>query len=995
MLEIATVTSPDVMEGYYFRISGIGQVTEPVSRATYPTYVESRFDAGDKVGIFTLDASGEAVQNNLPYVVTENENGAQALTTDGEKACEGSDYRYLIYYPYSSTMTLDGLRKLVYTVSDRQADEEADENGLTEYEKSDFLWDMASVVTGDDGEPKTDSEGKQYVDVVMDHVMATVIIRIRNGFENDVPVLVNSFERTFTDGIDLTASPTIEALRENIYDGNSNSFTLEYKPEDKASITMQPIELSEEDIVQSYSRAYRAAIPPQVLRNNQEIVVIGGQKFKFSGGADIKLEPGKRYTFFIKDPSKPFIDIDDDDTWIFDVIDPLTGEKVGLLCREYIRYQPNRMVDRKNNYEVLDQITGVPVDVTRDDGSVIKTKTISSQAWVYYDLWKYAKKKDHSIEDNYMRNARNQNDLKDDDDPYLDSGIALRFIYDVRYCGDAPLIESQDEREAAGFDSDELTFTNDNKMWPYPHIGILSSGGMFLSKHGQMWTKSNEGNWGASSGRQHEFYMHGGKIYWGCYQWAETGFRFNAIRLFEMPEEKITCEQAIKYGHVNIIRDHNTGEIIGSEVSYDPYLTSDMNVGVLVPKYIDDSRNEEEGVISYPLVKIGYNNIWSKKGLRTRYYNDGKKIECYQRKGRKFDFPHIFKWSGGTFDATEEKWIEGQTWWPSDFNEIDKFDIPGSYAYAFDDNKYFSVYDYLDTFAPEEDGLANAARREEEKKFTKLYNFSSIVYEKDRLVPAAGTYDSRMSCYIPRIVRFYELFNYIGGSPGLKLMTNHLMPRIEGKTYTSDDYANALKNQEFITAGIQGNMNSYPSNVTGMDFRAIGILKPQDGKTQISGGFNGGGGYGVLVSFWMDGDPQYTPLENNEYLTRKDAISIIQQLIWNGWSTAGWDSVLKDNFKYGDAGGTIDGFGITEKAIYNKAYLRSRLYSGVRPVLKFNHQNGPNPHEKISNSVLSNVRGLARKAVNAQSAPSAGTPSKIKKSGDDVSIELSPVIGSR
>jgi len=982
--DLTSEPEPAAMEGYYFRISGIGQAAEPASRVSYPTYVESRFDSGDRVGIFTLDDSGKAVQSNLSYCV-EEKNGAQALKEEGEKAFEGSDYRYLIYYPYSASMTLDRLKSLVYTVSDAQADGE-DADGLTEYEKSDLLWDLASVAVDDAGKPKTDSEGNQFVDVVMDHVMATVIIRIRNGFEEMAPVLCPTFERTVTGGIDLTAAPTVDALRSRLFPEDAAS-PLAYRSEDRSEISMWKVDLSEDDIVQSYSRAYRAAVPPQTLQAGQQIVTIGGRSFKYSG-EPMQLQPGKRYTFFIKDPSKPFVDIDDDDTWIFDVVDPLTGEKVGLLCREYIRYQPNRMTSRNDNFTILDQITGVPVAVTLDDGTTIQTKTISSQVWVYYDLWKFAKKKNHDLEDEFMRNARNQNDMKNDDDPYLDSGIALRFIYDVRYCGDAPIVESSEERAAAGYDPDEQIFSNENKMWPAPHVGIFSSGGLFLAKHGQMWTKSKEGNWGGSSGNQHEFWMHGGKVYWGCYQWAESGFKFNAVKLFVMPDEQVKTDVACQYGHINIIRDHETKEIIGTEVSYDPYLTSDVNVGVLIPKYINDSRNAEEGVITYPLVKIGYNNIWSKKGLRTRYYNDGEKMECYQRSRGEFDFPHIFKWSGGTYDTNEERFLDGLTYWPGNFNEVAKFDIPGSYAYAF--NQYFNVYDYLSTFAPESAGLGNAARHDEEMKFTKLYNCSTI-YQKDRLVPRAGTYDARMSCYIPRMVRFYELFHYVGSAPGIKLMTNHLMPRILDKVYTADDYANALKNQEFVTTGLQQNMNSYSSNVAGMDFRAIGLLRPQNGKSMISAGFNGGGGYGTLVSFWMDGDPTYTPFEKIEYLKRDDAICFIQQLIWNGWSTASWDHVSKDNFKYIDENGTIDGFGVTEKGIYAKAYLRSRMYCAVRPVLKFNHQNGPNPHERTTEQAVSTVKGFV-KAMTRK--PSAGeSPSRVSASGTDVVIELDPVVG--
>lgn len=971
------VSGPAVMEGYYFRIAGIGQDAEPVSRATYPTYVESRFDAGDRVGIFTLDEAGKALQNNLPYTVVEGENGAQALAPAGESASEGTGYRYLIYYPYSASMTLDGLRNLAYTVSDRQDNAEEDENGLTEYEKSDFLWDMASVATGADGTPKVDGDGKHFVEVVMDHVMATVVIRIRNGFDNEVPVLRSTFERTVTGGIDLTDAPTVESLRSHVYPVDGDS-PLAYDNGDRTEIGMQPIELSDKDIVQSYSRAYRAAVPPQVLVKGQEIITIGGRKFKFSGGSDMKLEPGKRYTFFIKDPSRPFIDIDDDDSWIFDVVDPLTGEKVGLLCREYIRYQPDHMTDRESNMTKVDHITGFPV--TDDEGNA--TKAISSQVWVYYDLWKFAKHKDHSREDEYMRNARNQNDLKDDDDPYLDSGIALRFINDARIFTDHA-IETEAEESAAGYDPDELVSSNDNKYWPYPHVGMNSNGGIFLSKHGQMWAKSVNGDWGESTGRQHEFNMHGGKIYWGCYEWA-TGFKFNAVRKFVMPEKQVTTEEAYMYGHINIIR--KDGKIIGTEISYDPYLSSDMNVGVLIPKYINDSRNAEEGVISYPLVKIGYNNIWSKQGLRTRYYNDGKEIECYQGAdgtGIAFDFPHIFEVDGGSvFDANTGNFIKGNyptSWWTGSF-DLSKLDIPGSYAYPYSEK--FDVYKYLKQERPEDENL-----------FTKLYNFSAIVYEKNRLVPGRQSYDVRMSCYIPRIVRYYELMNYVGWLPGNKIMTNHVTTRIAGKNiYTDEELAAALKNQEFVTHGlVDQTVSAYPSNVTGLDLRAIGMLIPDSGQKQIVGGFHGGGKFGAHVAFWMDADPTYTPKSGHKYLTRKDAVAILQCNIWNAWAGSSYEQIISDFFIHADESGVADGMPFTESGMW-KAYLRSRIYCAVRPVLKFNHQNGPNPHERSATSV-SVARGLANMVKNSLSEQVVETPSRVTGSGNDVYVELTPVIG--
>jgi len=993
-----------MLEGYYFRLAGIDDAV--ASRTEYPNAVQSYFEEGDRIGIFTIDAAGTAVQSNLLYTVKGAKGNPQALEDNGTKALEGTDYKYLIYYPYSETMTLTGLANLTHSVSADQ-DKSLEGEDLTEFEKSDFLWDMATVAVDESGTTKTDSEGNKFVDVVMDHMTATIVINMISEFGDNsegsvVPKLLN-MQRTVTNGIDLTAAPTVDALRAAVFteaEGQMKS-NLEYKTADCSEIAMQNIKYSASDKMSDDGRSFRAAVPPQIIESDQEIVTVGGIKFKYThpDGKPLALMPGKRYTFHVNDPTKPFIDIDEDDSWIFDVVDPVTGDKVGLLCREYIRFQPNRMNSRENNITLIDQLTGVPVDV-EVNGTTYHTKTISSQAWVYYDLWKFVETNNHDLEKYFMTGARNQDTDKEADDPYLDSGTILRFIYDVRFFVEA-LSETVADRTAAGYSGEDLIDNSSvRRYWPEPHQEIYSNGGMFLSKHGQMWCHKEGTKWGQSSGNQIEFNMHGGRIYWGCYTWPETGFKFNGVKLFVMPEDAVDTPTAVQYGHINIIRDTKTGDPIGTEVSYDPYLPNDRNVGVLVPKYINDSRNADEGVITYPLVKIGYNNIWSKQGLRTRYYNNGEAIPCYQRENGEFDFPkkkisfvddsNPYNVHTITFDADKMQ-VDG--YWTDDFfteQKMHECDNPGSYAYSF--NGYFNTYDYLSQFAPEGDGLKNATRRDEEMNFTKLYNFSAIVYNKHKLVPGPGAYDSRMSCYIPRVVRFYELYNYIGSMPGVKLMTNHITTRINGKGYTNEELFEASKAQEFVTDGLGHTMDSYTCNAAGMDFRPLGMLLPTSNGMTCSG-FSGGGTLGTLVSFWMDADATHTPFANMDYFKRSDRACFVHIQIWDAWVGATYEKIIDKNFRYPDNKGKIENAAFTEnrESLYSGSFARSRIHCAVRPVLKFNHQNGPNPHERttVAASVARGVKNLVKGI--GQKAPTVQPPSRVKDRGNDVSVTLSPV----
>jgi len=998
------ISQPEVqpgLEGYYFRLQGIGE-DATVSRTTYPNAVQSYFEAGDKLGIFTVDASGTAVQANLPYTVVGAAGEPQALKNVDKQAFEGEEYKYLIYYPYSETMTLGGLANLTHSVSAAQDNTEADAAGFTEFEKSDFLWDLASVAVDESNNPLTDTDGKKYVNVIMDHVCATIIINMMSEFVAEgttVPHLIN-MQRTVTNGIYLTKAPTVDALRAAVFNDDKSASTLTYKDDDKSDVMMHEIKYSTNENAPKL-RTFRAVVPPQIIEAGQSIVNVAGRDFKYThpDGTPLALQPGKRYTFHVNDPSKPFIDIDEDDSWIFDVIDPVTGEKVGLLCREYIRFQPHSAGSWDDNMKKQDFVTGYPCEVTVNS-KTYQTKMISSQVWVFYDLWKFVENEPHTVEKALMAGSRNQDELKEDDDPYLDSGVALRFINDTHILTTHET-ETDEELLAAGYTQDDINNKSRVYMWPDPHRFTNSNGGIFLAAHGQMWV-DNPAGYGESSGNQREFWMHGGKIYWGYSHWDDEThkIRYNSVHLFEMPEEHITTQQAIKYGHVNVIRGAD-GHPIGAEVSYDPYLPGDRNVGVLVPKYINDFRSPDEGTITYPLVKIGYNNIWSKKGLRTRYYNSKKnneKIFCYQQKDLKFDFPHIFSYTddnGKTYQFdTNTRWYVGDedyTFWSGSFKYLSKFDIPGSYAYPW--SEYLDVYDYLAQYAPESAPLSeNPARREKEMSFAKFYNFSIMAYKdlRDAIVPDAAMYDGRMACYIPRTVRFYELMNYVGYKANGKTMTSHIITRTGVGDGDETKYREALLDQKLVSSGIYGQtpLNVYTPNVVGLDIRTLGLLLPT-WDAMGSGGPGGTEGFGALAAFWMNGDPSFTPMENDAYMNRSDAVALYVNKIYAGWT---YDAeTIKAH--YFDTGPYLCHQSVTE-ASPQWACTRSRFYCAIRPVLKFNHQNGPNKHESeqatpaaVAGAVKNLVKNIGKKA------PVVQPPSRVKESGVDVSVVLTPDLG--
>lgn len=563
-LEIPGNDVPDELEKYYF-VLGNGDATRGIS---YESDEHSEFNGGELLGCFALDASGNAVADakaNACYAVSvvasnDDTDGRKVLVPNskGDKL-EKNYSAYLFYYPYNPDITnLNQLKKLTYSVEKDQEKDGA-------YEKSDLLWDV--------------SVPNETVCIVeMDHVMANIIVSI-DGVEYDANkgAMVLGQPLTATD-IDLTA-PDVESM------GKAGGI---YRYNVSASQSTSDIKAMYSDYASTTDK-FRAAVPAnRTLAKGTDIVKLWskstGLEKTFKLKNDITLEPGKNYIFTLIKKGQPQPDPSNEHSWVLDVLDPKTGKPIGLLCREYLRYQRSQDVDKPTT--PADE-TGKPV--------------LNSQAWVFYDM---------------------QSDGKT---PDLSTGQVLRFVYDIR----TNLASTKDDPVSA-------EDSNGGMAWPAPHkyhqtgkvtIGSGDQGfGMYLAEHGHRWRYNFDTEYGETGVKLGDYNMHGGYVYWDGVN--------NEISDFEMPvrDNVITNEIASKFGHIAIPA---TGDpyVSYSEINSDGATDVDGNgVGFLMPHCLVDHRKNIYGkvrVVRYPLVKIGFNQFWMQKSLRAKTFTDGTPLVCY------------------------------------------------------------------------------------------------------------------------------------------------------------------------------------------------------------------------------------------------------------------------------------------------------------------------------------------------------------------------------
>lgn len=549
--------------GYYFVL----KEGRTQTRIAYPNYQQSFFEEGDAVGIFAL--TGEGTTGN-PYVLAEGTKGNEMYVVknimgtakvSGMQVLEpakstiplpqGPDYTYVVYYPYTAGLTFNQLTSLRKLVKDNQNDPGS---RMHYFEQSDLLWDVVKeAVTGG---------GVQQVDIVMEHAFSTIVVEVSGELVDDIPVEPFTKANAVVTllGMDTTAVDINLTAKEKA-ELNYTVKTETPKPE---------IAFWDFGVGSSGNRAFVAVVPSgQSIPANTPFLRIrdrGASTGKeYQTKQAIQLKPGEAYIFSVMKTHVESPEPDDDDTWVYDVINPDDGKLAGLLCREYLRYQPDITDGTKP-----EKHTGT--DYT--DGQ-IQTKYINSQAWVFYPM-------------------------KGLNTPNLNKGTVVRFIYDLE--------------------------TDKNfKLWPAPHIK-KNMEGIFAPKHGYQWADTEEST-GWDHGKEsekpeniHEYYMHGGTIAW---KWDPVQTK-SIISSFTMPDAQITNEKAAR-GHIVIgtggepsvsYENSKTGEKAALLI---PHFLVDRRKG----------KDGKTVVNRYPLVKIGYNQFWMTKSLRATVLTDGTPLTCY------------------------------------------------------------------------------------------------------------------------------------------------------------------------------------------------------------------------------------------------------------------------------------------------------------------------------------------------------------------------------
>ena len=562
----------DIPEGYYFILDTDVPQNAPQTRVAYADINHSYFEEDDRLGIYVIDSDGNRITDapaNAQYKVTNVTNIAtgtvrQVLENVGTDVPRGEGYRYVIYYPYDPDMTFDRLKDLTHSVQTDQHADPASTTSLTPYEQSDLLWDVVS-------EDHT-SNGTPYVEIRMDHAMANIILNIDEKYvqagssEEGYSVYIVNSPATAS-GINLTQGLETEGWRYNVPTSDPNNPT-----------EFTPIRMWYTGYGTSGELQFRAVIPAcQTISNNGSaffrITDPSRTPKEYKLTAPLPVKPGKNYIFNIRESGgteQP--ELSDDNSWVLDVLDPETGRPIGLLCREYVRYQQDNSTD---------QHTGTD----KNNGS----KWINSQAWVFYNL------------------------QDDGETPNLNQGTILRFIYDI---------------EEIGHGATPVNGTAQANIWPAPHYK-MTSGGLFTPLHGYKWgTMYANGYGGEYTGMgtaqdgydepiEAQYYMHGGVI-----TWDGTN---NKIANFTLPDAKITNNEALQ-GYI-AIEDGQRPYIAYQE-------KEGVRKGIIVEHFLIDTRRtdlntRQTEIKRYPLVKIGYNQFWMSKPLDTEYMTDGTPIPCY------------------------------------------------------------------------------------------------------------------------------------------------------------------------------------------------------------------------------------------------------------------------------------------------------------------------------------------------------------------------------
>ena len=677
-----------------------------MTRVSYEDDKVSLFEEGDEIGVYVVNdegnlVSGETYNSNVRYVVRnathlENNEQRQVLLpfNPNEAVTKNPAYHYVLYYPYDADMTLNRLKDYTHNVATDQGEAGA-------FEASDLLWCYYTPPAG----------STEAYEVAFDHAMAQIVVLLGGIYmpgENQASAV-------------QLLNMSVQATDINMVQPGGTSFSYTTSNTKVKEIGAWWFEKgSTDDLLQ-----YRACIPAQAIGAGEPLVRIHFNSATYKDykiNTELQLKPGHTYTLTLSKEGITEIEINDDDTWVYDVLDPETGQPVGLLCREYLRYQEKDDTDAHTGTEG-----------TNTDGTA--TKWINSQAWVFYNL------------------------QPGTDTPELSKGKVLRFLYDI------------DNRYSPNGG-------NGTTRWPAPHYK-KSQLGLFTPMHGYLWADGNESyNWdyGKESEKPEnyqEYYMHGGTIYWDG--------EHNKIIKFELPKENITNSQAAAQGHIAISQEGTV------DISYDNIYAENAKIGFITPHYLIDTRTTSSGtteINQYPLVKIGYNQFWMSKPLRTTIFTDGTPITCYNK-------------TDGTMGIS--------------FNSDER--IGAGYIFPFwteqgNTTNSYDPYNNEDEMYPENTTFRPAP----------FYNKITIDHENFIPVPM----NDQIEYLMPGQDDIKEIGNYFGPYFAAKMCTREIA-KYNGDNFEYDKYTAVCKGETYSGSATA---NAYVANITGLNLHALGQLAP-------------------------------------------------------------------------------------------------------------------------------------------------------------------------
>jgi len=846
----------------------------PVSRVAYADEIYSQFETGDHIGVFasnnprqiqndvfaarpitgTGDPDKDLIQVLAPPQNLVNQALDKVIPGTGNQKVE-----YLFYHPINPAWTVDQIFKnatgINYTV-------ETDQREKAAFQKSDFLW-CRHEVSNDDPQ-----------NIVMHHLMATIVVKIHK----------DSIDTSDGKGVVLKNIYTT-ALGVHFGAQEPGKMNYDVKKDDGASDIQMYCQGTKGDYL-----LYRAAIPAwHTIPAGSPIITVNlynragdVEEVTYNLANDLSLKDGYYYTFTLRSAVKPAIpEVTIDDSWVLDVFDPETNEIVGLLCREYLRYQPHHN-DDESNFKV-DAPTGYYEGAyTEDPGFQIKGYAISSHAFVFYNLF--------NPNNNYI--------------PNLENGTILRMLYDVVATRDGIM--------------------QGDPAWPYPHqAGSITIGtggdenmamGIFLPKHGHRWVFDEALNCGRSSDDYKELYLHGAKIHWAkrpgihtythCQTETET-FDYYYIDNLEPSEDKITNNDAYLYGHIAI---PDEGEPF---VSYSPFNDGDMRdsdgnkIGITIEHFLKDNRDGYE--IDYPLVKIGFNNFWMSKSLRTTKLSASKPLECQNDP-----------------DNSSLNYVKFKTLWNEDY--FNPTILPPSYVHP----RYISA-------SIEDVDFTNI-----NTEHPLLYNYAAVS-DPEFVIPSD---DDRFISYMPSLNNFYKIMNYFGWCMAAKLMTADSWTNTHNITKPQEH--SDLVETEYEAATKYKTLNDafLPGNVSGFNLQCSGNFQSQ---------FNEFGG---SANLWIN--------DRGDGLKESHAPHIIAFGMANAWQKDDFNDIFHfpNELTY-----NIDPNIGEATSLKRQKALLSRVFYPARFVMNMKGQID-SPASTIKSGLKSAIKGSRSSDITAKPKPS-------------------------